>query len=51
MLDDYLVEAAGIEPASECGQTKATTCLGPRFILLLQPPEASYYSRSLIIVL
>ncbi len=46
----YRMEAAGIEPASEYGQTKATTCLVPRFILLMTAPGASSAIRSLVIV-
>ena len=41
-----LVEAAGVEPASENSGSLATTCLSPRLILSARCPESGATSET-----
>ncbi len=41
-----LVEAAGVEPASESSGSLAPTCLAPAFVLVLACPESKERLRT-----
>jgi len=45
-LDEYLVEAGGIEPPSEGLPSAMTTCLAANLVSLVEPPAAGYLKLS-----
>ena len=45
-LDEYLVEAGGIEPPSEGLPSAMTTCLAVNLISLFEPPTAGFLKLS-----
>ena len=45
-LDEYLVEAGGIEPPSEGHLSVMTTCLAVILISLFEPPTAGFLKLS-----